>query len=217
MPYMPLIAHVAVAGSDANVSAQPWNHGLALSWSSSMAISQRMLSHNLIDLSDCMLKDSLERESELDGIRMIYVVASTRWEASLARNHKPEVRVLINRGSAEFVIRRSPMLALSDERTDMGTRKIPVERHTFSSNVIVQHSNNEAITKVACQSGLTVIEWAPCIGWIVICRLAWVTRIAFVRPWTIHGRRRAWATMIVEVNNVGSARSVLIRNAALPL
>ena len=103
---MPLIAHVAVAGSDANVSAQPWDHGLALSWSSSMAISQRMLSHNLIDLSDCMVKDSLERESELDGIKVIYVVVSMRWEASPARNHKPEVRVLINRGSAEFVIRR---------------------------------------------------------------------------------------------------------------
>ena len=56
------------------------------------------------------------------------------------------------------------MLALSDMRTDMGTRKIPVERHAFSSNVVVQHSNNEAITKVACQSGLTVIEWTPGIG-----------------------------------------------------
>ena len=91
-----------------------------------MAISQRMLSHNLIDLSDCMVKDSLERESELDGINMIYVVVSMRWEAIPARIHKPEVRVLINRGSAEFVIRRSPMLALSNIRTDMGTRKIPV-------------------------------------------------------------------------------------------
>ena len=156
-----------------------------------MAISQRVLSHNLIDLSDCMVKDSLERESELDGIKMIHVVVSMRREAVPARNHKPEVRVLINRGSAEFVIRRSPMLALSDERTDMGTRKIPVERHTFSSNVIVQHSNNEAITKVACQSWLTVAEWTPCIGWIIVCRLAWVTRIAVVRPGTIHGRRRA--------------------------
>ena len=117
---MPLIAHVAVAGSDANVSAQSRDHGLALSRSSSMAISQRMLSHNLIDLSDCVVKDSLERESELDGIKVIYVVVSMRCEASPARNHKPEVRVLINRGSAEFVIRQSPMLALSDERMDMG-------------------------------------------------------------------------------------------------
>ena len=116
-------------------------------------------------------------------------MVSMRREAVPARNHKPEVRVLVNSGSAEFVIRRSPMLALSDECSDMGTRKIPVERHTFSSNVIVQHSNNEAITKVACQSGLTVIEWTPCIGWIILCRLAWVTRIAFVRPRTSCGGR----------------------------
>ena len=144
-------------------------------------------------------------------------MVSMRREAGPARNHKPEVRVLVNSGSAEFVIRRSPMLALSDKRTDMGTRKIPVECYAFSSNVVVQHRNNDAITKVACQSWLTVTEWTPCIGWIIVCRLTWVARIAVVRPGAIHSRRRAWATMIVEVNNVRSSRSVIIRNATLPL
>ena len=76
MPYMPFMEHVAVAGGDTNVSAQSRDHGLAFSWSSSMVISQRVLSQNLIDLSDCMVEQPLECESELNRIKMIYIYLS---------------------------------------------------------------------------------------------------------------------------------------------
>ena len=39
-----------------------------------MAISQGVLTHNFIDLSDCVVKDTLELESKLNRIKVIDVM-----------------------------------------------------------------------------------------------------------------------------------------------
>ena len=61
MPDVPVFPRIVIAGSDAHVGAQPWNHGLTLTRGGAMPISQGVLTHHLIDLSDSMVKDPLER------------------------------------------------------------------------------------------------------------------------------------------------------------
>ena len=96
------------------------------------------------------------------------------------------------------------MFALGNVSPDMRTRKITMECHVLSYNIVIPHSDYEAMTEVACQGWLTVIEWTPRIGWIVVCRLTWVTWVAFIGPWSIHGRWWAGGTVIVEVTKGGN-------------
>ena len=123
-----------------------------------MAISQGVLTHNFIDLSDCVVKDALERKSKLDRVKVINVMVSMRCKAVSARNHEAEIGVCIDDRRAKLVVSRPSMFALSNISSYMRTRKITMKCHVLSCNVVVQQGNNEAITEVARQGRLTVIE-----------------------------------------------------------
>ena len=61
-----------------------------------MAISQRGLTDNFIDLSDCVVKDTLERESKLDRVKVINSVVSVRCKTVSAWDHNAEIGVCID-------------------------------------------------------------------------------------------------------------------------
>ena len=61
-----------------------------------MAISQGVLTDNFIDLSDCVVKDTLERKSKLDRVKVINIMVSMRCKTVSAWDHKAEIGVCID-------------------------------------------------------------------------------------------------------------------------
>ena len=147
-----------------------------------MGISQRVLAGNVIDLLDGMVKNTLERESKLDRIKVINIMVSMSWKTVSARDHEAEVGVCIDGGRTKLIVGRPSVFALGNEIPHMRTCEVTMKCHVLGCKIVIPHSDYEAITEVACQGWLTVIEWTPRIGWIVVCRLTWVTWVAFIGP-----------------------------------
>ena len=97
-----------------HVRRQPWYHGLALPWCVAMAVAQRVLTDNFMDLANSMVQYTLKRNHKLHGVKMVDIMVPVSREASSAWEHKPHIgidikHVVVNaeiRWALVFVVRQ---------------------------------------------------------------------------------------------------------------
>ena len=102
-----------------HVRRQPWYHGLALPWCVAMAVAQRVLTDNFMDLANSMVQYTLKRNHKLLGVKIVDIMVPVSREASSAWDHEPHIRIDIKHVIIYAEICRALVLALRYVCTDV--------------------------------------------------------------------------------------------------
>ncbi len=138
-------ACITTPGRDPHLCNQPWRHGLALLWSVAVAVAHRVFAHNLLNLSNSMVKHLLECNQEMHRVKVVDVVVSVSREASAARNHEPYILVDIKRMVRGPEVTKAAMLVLRKVCANVLTRKVSVKGHVLASHLIVLERDNKTV------------------------------------------------------------------------
>ena len=70
---------------------------------------------------------------------------------------------------------------------------------------------------MTCERWLSFVGRAPRIRWVINFGFARVAWIAIMGSRSLQLRRRAWASMVLVINDIGATSTVVLWHSALPV